>query len=334
MGSLKACWILWLFLLWNDCCQAQDIHFTQFWDPNSFNNPSMIGSFDGTLRVCGMYRTQWSQFNTSLKSTFVEANFKVPVKENYFSFGASFFNDKLEFLGYNQNRVFGTLMYQLQVARDISIGLGFQGGMRMTAMDYSKLTFDKQWEPNSGTFDPANPSFERYDGQTVMTPILNLGGNINLVNKKVLHTLDIGVSNINTPHDFYYKSNSSIPMKFVLNYHNYINIKEQWTLMPKATLLYSSAANSFLTGLLVKMKLTNYQYLYGGCMVRWGVDRNADALTPTVGYKLNAIKIGFSYDYNYSGISKESVKNALEVSVVYILAPPKNKYFSIDCLRL
>lgn len=323
-----------LLLFSSQITLAQDIHFTQFWDPNSFNNPSMIGSFDGTIRLCGMYRSQWSQFNTPLQTTFAEGNIKIPIKENYLAFGGSFLNDKLPFLGYNQNRVFGTLMYQMHLTRDITVGLGFQGGARITSMDYSKLTFDRQWDPNTGIFDPVNPSFERYDGNSVITPILNLGSNINLLKNNILHTFDIGVSNLNSPKDFYYKSNSSIPIKIAINYHNYIPIKETWTLMPKVGALYSGASNSILSGILVKKKLSNFQYLYGGFMMRWGLDRNGDAITPTIGYKVNAFKIGFSYDQNYSGLSTLGLKNAYELSIVYILSPPKNKYFSIDCMRL
>jgi hypothetical protein len=124
------------------------------------------------------------------------------------------------------------------------------------------------------------------------------------------------------------------PILIHANYHNYIPLTKDLTLMPKIGFIYTASANSINSGALLKYNLSETSDMYGGLLFRWGIDRNPDALIPVIGFKLNRVRLGVSYDNTTSGLNQQSRKNAYEVTLQYIFKYPKNKYFSIDCMRL
>lgn len=301
----------------------------------SFQNPSNIGNFDGTIRISALYRNQWNQYGAPLQTTIADATFKHSFKsEDHLSFCISGLQDKLDMLFYRQYRFSGSVAYNKFLSEKINIGAGIQLGTKLTSINYSRLTFDKQWDPNTGTFEPMNPSNETFNADNVYTPLLSAGVNANFMIKSALNTIDLAISNINTPKDVYFQSNSTIPMKISVNAHSYIPIAEKIILMPKTSFLYSQKANSFFSGCLIKFKPNNINEFYSGFMLRWGIDRNSDAFTPTFGIKLNNLKIGAAVDITLSGLNQESQKGSFELSAVYIFKPAKSKLFSIDCMRL
>lgn len=328
---LKARLVLFFSLLFG-LVESQDIHFSQFWEPSAFANPTHIGNFDGNLKLSGQYRNQWSQFNTPLTSMYGDATLKLDKESHYWAFSLSFLRDQLSYLSYHQLRFAASVSFQKKFSKTIYAGLGFQAGTRLTSVDYNRLTFDKQWDPSTGQFEPYKPNFENFNDRNIYTPFTALGASVNIQKKKMLHTIDIATLYVaqNQASDFVFYQ----PFKITFNYHNYFQIKPSITLMPKIGYITTASANSINSGLLVKISLDDEKDLYGGLLYRWGIDRNGDAIIPVVGCKLKKIRIGFSYDYVASGLSQEGIKSAYEVSVSYIFKAPKHKYFSIDCIRL
>lgn len=312
--------------------KSQDIHFSQFWEPLAFTNPSIIGNFDGNIKLSAQHRSQWSQFNTPLSTTFCDVTVKLPKEKSYWAFAGSFMKDQLSHLSYHQARMFASISHHKNFSESFQGGLGFQVGTRMTSIAYDKLTYDRQWDPNTGRFEPSNPSFESFNLNSVLTPFVNIGFSLNLYQKKILHTFDFSTMYIseNKITDFVFYQ----PILIHTNYHNYIPVGKSLTLMPKVGFIYTASANSINSGLLLKYNLGENSDVYGGLLYRWGIDRNPDAVIPVVGCKLGSWRLGVSYDNTTSGINQESKKNAYEVILNYVFKFPKNKYFSIDCMRL
>jgi type IX secretion system PorP/SprF family membrane protein len=312
--------------------QSQDIHFSMFWEPLSHSNPSLIGNFDGDIKLMAQYRSQWSQFNTPLTSFYADATYKKMTEKNAMALGISLIQDQLSFLKYQQHRVAISGSYQSYFSKYLQAGIGAQIGTRLTSIDYNSLTWDRQWNPNSGQFQSALPSGESFIVDNVYSPFFTLGLSANYKKKNILHTVDFSAMYVmrNSAKDFVFYN----PFMIHANYHNYIPVGSKNTIMPKVGIIYTSAAHSINSGILFKRNLTETKDIYGGLAYRWGVDRNADALIPVIGMKINRIKFGVSYDFNTSGVNQEGLKNALEICVQYILKSPKNKYYSIDCMRL
>ena len=63
--------LLPVFLFLTIACsslQAQDIHFSQFFEAPLLRNPSLAGIFTGDIRVQMVYRDQWISFTNAYKS--------------------------------------------------------------------------------------------------------------------------------------------------------------------------------------------------------------------------------------------------------------------------
>lgn len=293
----------------------------------------MIGNFDGNFKLSAHYRNQWTQFNTPLTTTFASAAMKLPKQNNYWAFDLSLLKDELNFLTYNQYRLMGSVAYHKKLSDKLTAGAGFQGGIRMTSIDYDKLTFDRQWDPNTGNFDDSQPNFENFTLNNISTPFINIGGSINIHKKKILHTFDIStlfvLNSYDTLNYVYYD-----PLKLQANYQLFWKITDKVKFIPKIGGIYTARANEILSGLIFQYIFDDTKNVYFGSSYRWGVDRNPDALVPVAGVNLNSFRIGVSYDINTSGIKQEGYKSAYELTLVYVFKLKKNKFYSIDCLRL
>src|ERR1700760_2898501 len=58
---------------------AQDIHFSQFFETPLLRNPGLAGIFTGDYRVQGVYRDQWNSFTNAYRTGSFNAEYKLPV---------------------------------------------------------------------------------------------------------------------------------------------------------------------------------------------------------------------------------------------------------------
>src|SRR5687767_15286543 len=59
--------------------QAQDLHFSQFFEAPLLRNPSLAGIYTGDIRVQGVYRDQWNSFTNAYRTGSINAEYKMPV---------------------------------------------------------------------------------------------------------------------------------------------------------------------------------------------------------------------------------------------------------------
>ena len=66
-----------LFLV--SAAQAQDIHFSQFFEAPLLRNPSLAGIYTGDIRVQAVYRDQWNSVTNAYRTGSLNAEFKMPI---------------------------------------------------------------------------------------------------------------------------------------------------------------------------------------------------------------------------------------------------------------
>jgi len=313
---------------------GQDIFFTQFWTPMSYNNPALLANFEGSTRVSALYRNQWSQFGTALQSTFADFTTKISSPTSIWAFGVSALNDRMALLHYDQYRLLLSASYTKQLNEKIALSGGLQSGFKMISIDYNKLNFDKQWDPSTGNFNNWTSSNESFDATMATTLLFNVGLNLNFQIKDIRNSIDCSVSNINTPNEVYYNNAPGLPMKYILGMHSDIPLSSLITIKPKNQLILTNATNSFTTGSLVTFAFSPQFKASGGLLYRWGVGRTNDALIPYIGCAVKRLDIGLSYDLTLSALSSQSSKGTYELSIVYRFELGGKKYYSIDCMRL
>ena len=63
--------------------QAQDIHFSQYYNSPLTTNPALTGIFRGDIRAYGIYRSQWSAALVPFKTSHIAVDGKIfPKKRN------------------------------------------------------------------------------------------------------------------------------------------------------------------------------------------------------------------------------------------------------------
>ena len=75
---------------------AQDVHFSQFFEAPLVRNPSLAGIFNGDVRVQGVYRSQWQSVTTPFVTQSINAEYKMPVGQSndFVTLGMQILHDK------------------------------------------------------------------------------------------------------------------------------------------------------------------------------------------------------------------------------------------------
>jgi len=148
--------------------QAQDIHYSQFYNPVLILNPAKTGIFNGDDRFLLSYRDQWSSVPVPWRTFTASYDKKFYPKKSdkyFFSGGASFNYDRQgdSNLSLANLNLFGSFTKILNKKNLLTIGVGL--GIASRAFDTENLVWDSQWD--GSTFDPNLPSLELFDAERI-----------------------------------------------------------------------------------------------------------------------------------------------------------------------
>lgn len=318
--------------------QAQDLHYSQFFEHQLFLNPALNTSTDCGGRAGLIYRDQWNQFNSPFKtmSAYYEGIARPSFLRNDFvGYGAFVYQDVAgdgnlktvggqlnfsfkHFLGYKRDTVF------------VSLGFGIGGGQR--SVDFTKLTFASQW--NGVNLDPNLPP--ELANQNNKKGFLNLDfgmvfyySKYDVASKRSLYNFEFGasISHLNRPDISFF--NNDEPLNYKINLHGRFSKHIGANLKITPGFLYSNhhPYNEIVFGVdfrqfLQKINLSkrNYRnnngnniYLTYGLWFRFSELRD---IIPKVIFSMNGFDLGISYDISllnkYAGSSH---KGGFEISL-------------------
>ena len=95
------------------------------------------------------------------------------------------------------------------------LSFGLQLGLLQHSFDFSKLTFDNQYNPEKG-YDPDLESGEEFDGTSILLPDVNLGVNYRFskdLGIPIDGNLGVAFSHINKPKSSFLKRKCPIPFE-------------------------------------------------------------------------------------------------------------------------
>ena len=100
-------------LRFTDFVQAQDLHFSQFFESPLLRNPALAGLFEGDIRIQSVYRDQWNSVTTGYRSGSINGEFKKPVGngDDFFTMGMQLFYDKAGTVSYTNTQILPALNY-------------------------------------------------------------------------------------------------------------------------------------------------------------------------------------------------------------------------------
>ncbi len=322
--------------------QAQDAHFSQFYETATLRNPALVGVFSGDYKIGATHRNQWSNFGTPFVTTNVSAESRIIMfreTNDYLSVGVNALFDKAGSVDFATNTFYGAVNYNKSLGESHStfLSVGLAGGYIQRSVDVSKMRFSSQY--SNGVFDQNNTtSAALLTGNVVRH--FDAGAGISLngsTGPRSNYYLGVAAYHLSKPNE-----------TFVSN--EVANMYTRWNFSAGLNTLLGDATSLVLHG--------NYQHqgpndqLVVGGLVRqafFGGDesnrrrmaiaagcfyRHKDAIIPTVRIEFARIAVTGSYDIPVKGTRFYTTgMNAFEVSLFFRGILPHRPENRMGCPR-
>lgn len=310
------------------CCgwsvQAQDIHFSQFYETSILRNPALTGIFTGDYKVGLVYRNQWSSISKPYQTAVVSGEARIPVRgeaNDFISIGLLSYFDKAGSISLQTISLYPAINYNksLSAEKNSFLSVGFTGGMIQRSFDASKATFDNQYQ--NGKYDPAystgevlpDPSFTQWDVGAGIS-LNGTSGQDNNIN----YVLGAAGYHFSTPkYSFYSDRNINIAMRWNANAGVSVQASEVFSYQIHANYMKQGSYNEIILGGLLgwnRMAEGSSQILFS--VMAGAFYRVSDAIIPTVKVRYEGLSFGVSYDATLSKLTPASnLRGGFELSI-------------------
>ncbi len=295
-------------------CQAQDIHFSQFYETAILRNPALTGTFDGDYKVAAVYRSQWSSISKPFVTGVVCGEARLPLKGqsgDYFTAGLLAYYDKAGSIGLQSIALYPSLAFTKYLGSSRSfLSAGFTGGFVQRSFDPSKASFNSQYS-SVGGYDPNQNSGENLSNNRISNWDLGAGVALNSGAEDNSYTYYLGVS----------AYHFSRPRRSFLTDNNLVTLSTRWVLAAGGSVRLSDQYGVQLH--LNYSRQGVYDELIGGGLIGWkrisdnesdpalaiygGVFyRMKDAAIPTFKLDYKQVSVTLSYDFTTSELRTAS----------------------------
>lgn len=164
-----------LLILWaSGTVTAQDPQFSQFYAAPLYLNPAFAGA-TGQARMGMNYRNQWPAIDANFNTINAFADFYVESKNS--GVGILLNRDTQGLLGLQSTSIALQYAYDLPLTKGLSFRPGFQAGIYNRSINFNKLIFGDQFDPQTGDLKPGFTSADALGaGQNKFFPDISMGG--------------------------------------------------------------------------------------------------------------------------------------------------------------
>ncbi len=314
---------------------GQDLNFSQYFNNPIFVNPANTGfNPDMDYRIGGNYRNQWASTSSPYKTMGIWADSKLLAnrfENGWMGIGGGIMKDVAGAGVLSSTSVNLSLAYHQMLGYKSLLSAGFSAGIVSKRIDFSKLTFDNQW--NGNFFELTIPSNEPFAFSQAAYLDLSMGLNYSFfASENAYFNGGISISHLNRPKETFFNTSvtdSRINMRYTLFANASIKVQNVWIINPN--IYYSSigTTNEIVLGMNANRDLSGD----GAKQLIFGLYyRKNDAIIPVVGYQINDIKITVNYDASTSSVSSgNAVRGAYEISIVKHGLFPSSAGKSVKC---
>jgi type IX secretion system PorP/SprF family membrane protein len=299
-----------------------DPHFSQYYANPLWLNPALTGVIDGDMRVNANVKDQWTGISNGYKTGALSMDFRPTEKVGI---GINFLNLAAGTAGYNYFTAGVSFSYSIPLTSDgyKKVHFGIEAGIINRSFDPSKLQLDDQYNPISG-FDPNAPSFETFSttNAVVFDSSTGIFYDDNDPESKVSLFGGISAAHLTAEKDPFATGGikSTLPVRFTV--HGGIKIKASDKVDITPNIVYIKQQENQITGIGVYSEL-KFQESTG--LILGGMYRVNDAAVADVGFRINSMMIGVSYDFNTSALrAATSGQGGLELSLRFVFHNSKN----------
>ncbi len=329
---LRICTVVQLFLFFMSGLQAQDVHFTRFYDAPLTLNPAKSGDYLGTFRLGGIIRDQ--NYNYSHLFVTPSVYLDAPIIKGFrathwVGAGLTYLQDQAGKAGLKNSDFQLSAAYHIGLDKKMqsSIAIGASYGIAARSVsDKSKLIFGEFF--TNGT----NADLENITDEKVQYKNVNAGVQYTrLIAESGQMQLGFSLNHINRPRvGVLQAAGFRLPMRFNIYGTADFPFNDKIDILP--AIYFSSMAGQrdlavqAMGGL--KMNPLKNERITAGLGFRAG-----DALQILAGYEVKTLKVGLAYDVTLNPI-RPSCGFEISVSNIFMLYKKPKDNPVILCPRL
>ncbi|RMG79537.1 MAG: type IX secretion system membrane protein PorP/SprF, partial [Bacteroidetes bacterium] len=305
---------------------AQDVHFSQYYNSPLTINPALSGLSGADFRFSGTYRSQWSSALSPYTTFYGGADWMYfnPRKTNgFFSAGFVLSHDDAGDSNLKTTGIGISGAYTHALGAENFLTIGILAGLGQRTFDLNNLTWDNQF--NGDVFDPNRPSRENFDNGSYFFPDMGIGLNWHGQKTDTRARLDVGVAafHINQPNQSFSKSHEiKLPVRWSLYFLPVIQVADKIDLLLQGTAQMQGPDFEALGGGAGRFHLSTKRARELAIQLGVGYRFNSigDAIIPGIEVHYQTWRVGFTYDVNVSGFSEATNRNGgPEITVRYII---------------
>ena len=310
---------------WLNKLNAQDLHFSQFYEAPLLRNPALAGLYEGDVRIQGIYRNQWGSISNPFQTGSINGEYKFAVGrgDDFLTVGGQVMYDKAGTVKLQTVHVLPMVNFHKSLSQEKNtyLSLGFMGGIVDRRLDRSMVTTNSQYD--GFYYNGALPDGETFSSGYTYSD-MSVGMSLNsTLGAEDQHTFFAGVAyhHVTKPLNSFYKNISHLP-KWVLSGGLKMNLDEFTFITLNGDLTVQEPFKEAIAGGMISKRLgesegSNYT-VHAGTYYRYN-----DALIPVIKFDVNKISVGLSYDINISTLAPASRnRGGFELSLTYLASRP------------
>lgn len=321
---IKIC-MAWLSLFACAESNAQDIHFSQFFEAPLLRNPALAGIFTGDVRAQAVFRDQWNSVTNAYKTASLNGEYRLPIgkADDFVTTGLQFLYDRAGTIGWTTIHVLPALTYHKSISADHNryLSLGFMGGWVQRSFDRSKMTTNSQFDGLGDGETLTNTRFNYLDGSVGISYNATIRDN-----PENNFYLGAAYHHFTRPNQSFYRDPAieinpkwvfSGGIRFGVADYAYVTLQADHSRQGA----YAETIGGAMYGLKIGGSYDNPDYvLHAGTYIRLG-----DALIPVLKLDYMTFSFALSYDVNISKLRTSSYgRGGIELSLSFIKSLDRN----------
>lgn len=309
---------------------GQDIHFSQYMNSPLNLNPAQTGFFRGSSRFVLNHRNQWASVTipySTFSGSFDMQLLKRKFKQDIIGLGIVFSNDKAGDAAMGTTQGSLSLSYTKGLNRRNShfLSVGIQGGAAQHRVDYTKLSFDNQY--NGDHYDPSLYNGENFSKSNFFYFDISSGVHWYLqLQDQLIFNAGFSAFHLNQPQlSFFNNSDVILYTRYVFYGNAAIGLGVNTDMIPSLLIMKQGPYTEFCIG--TDFKFISNSNLYYYSAITTGIFlRNKDAVIIKAGLEQQKWTFGISYDFNFSDLTPASkYLGGYEISISYIVNQTRPK---------
>ncbi|RYE01816.1 MAG: type IX secretion system membrane protein PorP/SprF [Sphingobacteriales bacterium] len=298
--------------------QAQDLHFSQFFQAPLLRNPALAGIFTGDIRVQALYRDQWNSVTQAYRTTSLSGEYKMPIgkADDFLTIAGQVLYDQAGTVAWKTTHILPGINYHKSLSTEVNryLSVGFMGGLVQTSIDRSKVETSDWYNTGADgeTFGSSRATYiDMATGVSFNTQWREKSDD-NLFIAVALH-------HFNRPKRSFYKDAAAeLTPKIVVSGGIRFSVTEASYLNLQGDFSKQGAFQESVLGALYGFKLgpeldNPVGAIHGGAFLRWN-----DAVVPVIKVDYYPFSFSFSYDVNISKLKTSTLgRGGFEVGLTY-----------------